>query len=57
MHSEQKGLTDVKGSILHVVAAKTKSTEDRDQRPIDNSECVESPYRPVRDEEYVLTYS
>ena len=47
----------MKGSVLNVVAAKSKSIEDRDQRPITNSGCVESPCRPVRDEEYVLTYS
>ena len=57
MHSGQKGQTDVKRSMLNVVAAKTKSIVDRDQRPIDNLEFVQSPCRPVRDEEYVLTYS
>ena len=48
MHS---GQTEVKGSVLNVVAAKLKSTEDGDQRLINNSGCVESPCRPVTDEE------
>ena len=43
--------------MLIIVAAKLRSIEDRDQRLNDNSGCVESPCRPVRDEENVLTYS
>ena len=57
MHSGQTGQAEVKGSMLNVVAAKLKSIEDRDQRPINNSGVCGVSCRPVSDEEYVLTYS